>query len=496
MEEDDFVNAMELPARASGAWYARPNLLLTLVLGLCLASRMYFIFRLPYCAEDAYITFRYALHWADGLGPSYNAGERVWGFTSPLWTTLLALFARFGAPIEHAARWMLVACDLLALVLGWRLLAKSSLLAAAGFGLFFALWPRLAHLPASGLESSLVTCLLLAAVTLARSRWGGLLTGLLALSRPEGAAMSLIVAWLLTARQRWVWLAVAALQGLFVLYYGQLFPSSVASKATVYGIQALQGLYWMEWLIPGMAPQTPDGQGLAPVSVLLLAGLIAIVAQWKHANPGASPLPVLLACGLLTLFGYMLLGVPWYFWYAPTPMVATLLPIFAGLAGAGMLRWVLAPILVFLVYSWSTVAPRVVTLQTVDARVFAGIGRTLRQDAAGARASVMLEPIGIVGYVSGLRVIDEVGLVTPWVASERERGDGWYARVMSKDRPDYIVIRRDWLAGGVTWAGVGAPFVSREQADSTLSGYDVLRERADRELSAGAGKLVILRRKR
>ncbi len=493
MEEDDFVNANGPSARASMPWYTRPNLLLALVLGLCLASRMYFILTLPYCAEDAYITFRYAHHWADGLGPSFNVGERAWGFTSPLWTTMLALAAKTGAPIELAARWILVACDVLTLVLGWRLLARSSLLTAAGFGLFFALWPRFAHLPASGLESSLVTCLLLAAVTLARTRWGGVLAGLLALSRPEGAAMSVIVAWLLPARQRWIWLAVAALQGLFMLYFGQLLPSSVASKAAVYGIQTLQGMYWMEWLIPGMAPQTPDGQGLAPLSVLLLTGLVALVIQWKRSAPGKSALPVLLACGLLTLSGYMVLGVPWYFWYAPTPTIAVLLGVFTGLTSSGVLRWTLAPLVVFLAFSWSTVAPRVVTLQTVDAAVFAGIGRTLRQDAAGERASVMLEPIGIVGYVSGLRVIDEVGLVTPWVAREREHGDGWYARVMAKDRPDYIVIRRDWLAGGVTWAGVGAPFVSREQADSVLAGYEPLRERAG--MSAGAGKLQILRRK-
>ncbi len=495
MEEDDFVNTMGSPARASGARLTHPGLLLALLLGLCLASRCYFIFTLPYCAEDAYITFRYALHWAQGLGPSYNAGERMWGFTSPLWTSFLALCAWVGIPIEHAARWMLVACDLLTLALGWRLLKESSLIAATGFGLFFALWPRLAHMPASGLESSLVTCLLLAAVSLAKTRWGGLCAGLLAISRPEGAAMSLLVAWLLSARQRWVWLGVAAIQGAFVLYYGQLLPSSVASKATVYGIQTLHGLYWMEWLIPGMEAHTPDGQGLAPVSVLLLAGLVAIVAQWRRIAPGRSALPVLLACGLLTLFGYMMLGVPWFFWYAPTPTVAILLPVFAGLAGAGMLRWVLAPIAVFLAFSWTTVAPRVLSLQTHDATVFAGIGRTLREDAAGQPASVMLEPIGIVGYVSGLRVIDEVGLVTPWVAREREQGDGWYARVMSRDRPDYIVIRRNWLDGGVSWAGAGEPFVSQQQADSALSNYETMRVRAD-ELSAGAAKLLILRRKR
>jgi hypothetical protein len=148
------------------------------------------------------------------------------------------------------------------------------------------------------------------------------------------------------------------------------------------------------------------------------------------------------------------------------------------------------------VFAWFSATPRVVRYQTHDAAVFAGIGQTLRDDAGGRPATVMLEPIGIIGYATGMRVIDEVGLVTPWVAREREKGDGWYARVMRHERPDYIVIRRDWLAGGVGWAGAGAPFVSQREADSTLSSYEVVHLRAGHRLPPGAAKLLILRRKR
>jgi len=462
-------------------------------LALCLASRTYFILAVPHCAEDAYITFRYALNWAHGLGPAYNPGEKVWGFTSPLWTGYLALIAH-ALPIEAAARWTLVGCDLAALWLGWRLLVRQSLVAATGFVVFFALWPRLAQMPATGLESSLVTCLMLATASLASSRFGGLLNGILAISRPEGAAMSFLMAWLLDRRQRLIWLAVAALNGCFMLYFGQLLPSSVMSKASVYGIGPFRGAYWMEWFIPGMAARTDDGVALAPISVMILAGLIAIVARWRRVVPEERALPVLLACGLSTLFGYTAPGVPWYFWYAPPPMVAILLATFLGLARPGLRRWVWAPIVVFLLFSWSTVSTRVVHYLTHDAAIYASLGETLRRDAGGRPSSVILEPIGIIGFNSGLRVIDEVGLVTPWVARERRNGDGWYARVMSKDPPDYIVIRRDWLAGGVAWAGVGAPFVSRAQMDSSLAGYEMLKWRAD-ELVSGAGRLQIMRRR-
>jgi hypothetical protein len=470
--------------------------ILVLLLVMTLATRLIFTFAIPWCAEDAYITFRYAAHWAQGLGPVYNAGEKAWGFTSPLWTSMLALMAFAGAPIEQAARVTLVGCDLLSLVLAWRLLERHSRLAATAFGLFFACWPRLAQLPATGLETSLVTCLLLAAASLAATRGGGALNGLLALSRPEGAAMSVLLGWRLQRRQRLVWLAVAALLGGFMLYFGQWFPSSVGSKATVYGIQWFKGLYWLEWLIPGLPPQTADGEALAPIAALFAAGLIAILAQWRHSPPRESPLPVLLGCGLATLLGYLLLGVPWSFWYAPTPMVAILLAVFTGLASAGGLRWTLVPFVIFLLFAWGSVAPRVVRLQTHDAAIFMGLGQTLREDAAGRPSSVMLEPIGIIGYVSGMRVVDEVGLVTPWVAREREQGDGWYARVLQRDRPDYVVIRRDWLAGGVSWAGAGAPFVSQQQADSALTDYEVLRLRAGQGLPEGAARLLILRRRR
>lgn len=474
----------------------RTRLLLVFLLVLCLATRIWFIVVLPWCAEDAYITFRYAQNWAHGLGPVYNAGEKAWGFTSALWTSYLALTSFAHLPIEAVARWTLVACDLATLALGWRLLARHSLLAAAGFGLFYALWPRLAQMPASGLESSLVLTLLLAAATFAQGRAGGLLHGLLALSRPEGAAMSLLLATRLSARQRVIWIAVAALQGGFALWFGRWLPSSVSSKATIYGVQ-MKGPYWLEWLIPGLPPQTQDGLALVPISILLLIGLVAAVARWRRPGEATlyAPLPLLFACGLLTIFGYMMLGVPWFYWYAPGPMVAILLTVFLGLGISGVLRWALAPLALFLVVSWTTVTPHTVILQTHDAKVFAGIGHTLREDATGRDASVMLEPIGIIGSLSGLRVIDEVGLVTPWVAEERAKGDGWYARVIARTHPDYVVFRQNWLDGGIAWAGAGAPFVSQEQQDSSMADYEVVRRRTGGALTSGAGRLLILRRR-
>ena len=44
-----------------------------------------------YLSDDAFITMRYARNFAQGLGLVFNPGERVEGFTSFLWTIILAV---------------------------------------------------------------------------------------------------------------------------------------------------------------------------------------------------------------------------------------------------------------------------------------------------------------------------------------------------------------------------------------------------------------------
>ena len=48
--------------------------------------------------DDAMISMRYAYNLAHGLGPVWNAGERVEGFTNPLWVGYMAIFHLFPIP--------------------------------------------------------------------------------------------------------------------------------------------------------------------------------------------------------------------------------------------------------------------------------------------------------------------------------------------------------------------------------------------------------------
>ncbi len=86
-----------------------------------------------YLTDDTYIFLRYARNIAEGNGAVFNLGERVEGFTSPLWTFLLAGLAPLCANLETLVTALSLACGcgvvvLLCCMAGHLLLACCALL--------------------------------------------------------------------------------------------------------------------------------------------------------------------------------------------------------------------------------------------------------------------------------------------------------------------------------------------------------------------------------
>src|SRR5439155_1016352 len=79
-----------------------------LLLALALAHIRY----LWFVCDDAYITFRYASNLAHGLGPVWNAGERVEGYTNSLWMLLAAAVTLCGGKPEVVMPALGAACAL------------------------------------------------------------------------------------------------------------------------------------------------------------------------------------------------------------------------------------------------------------------------------------------------------------------------------------------------------------------------------------------------
>jgi arabinofuranosyltransferase len=78
--------------------------------------------RYDFFCDDAFIALRYAKNLIDHHELAYNLGQRVEGFTSPLWVLLISVLGAWGVPLVTATRALAVAASLgtfLALTVFW-----------------------------------------------------------------------------------------------------------------------------------------------------------------------------------------------------------------------------------------------------------------------------------------------------------------------------------------------------------------------------------------
>lgn len=84
--------------------------------------------------------------------------------------------------------------------------------------------------------------------------------------------------------------------------------------------------------------------------------------------------------------------------------------------------------------------------------------------------TVLLEPAGMIPYQNRqLRVIDEVGLVTPEMAKHRSE-PGWRTDAIAKYRPEWVVVRMREYVEPDKWM-VGSAPAYRNRAEAHLPGY-------------------------
>lgn len=450
---------------------------------------------LPLAAEDAYITYRYARNLALGLGLVFNPGERVMGFTSPLWTVWNALGWLLTRDPALWSRATALAGDAVTLLVGGALLARHASRAAAWcFTFAFACWTATVAIAVSGMESSLMVTLIVLSAALAPRGHGatGPALGALALIRPEGLVAAAVIALGARNRDRLVALAIAAAGALLLaLHFGSPLPQSVIAKAAVYGTPGpWGGRHWWEWTLPlslGRWPLMPDTRFLFLGTVLAApAALAGLAAAWRLRRTG---LGLALGALLAVWAGYAATGAVYFYWYLAAPLAAWFLLVALGLPRIvrGRALYVSAALLVL--GTWTTVW-----------QLFAGRARAEESFAAVSThlvrhsqpwQKVLLEPIGIIGWRAKLVVLDEVGLVSPAIAKRRREGPGWMSDVVAREKPEWIVLRRGVATGLEAFAGTGAPFRSAAERDAMLAGYRVETVVDD---AAGPAALLVLRR--
>lgn len=306
------------PSRS--VWTRRALLTLIALLALWHGSRYDF-----FC-DDAFIALRYAKNLSENGELAYNLGQRVEGFTSPLWVLLLAAAACAGVPLVTAAQILGGAAALLAfwaLTLFWDELEPNApwlvLVPAAALAISvpFAAWTF------GGLETPLfVATFTLSIALIARdsrlrevgSSWyAGIAVALCTLCRPEGATLiaigSLAISassprtWSLLGQRLLAWGApIALLVGGYELfrlrYYGYPLPNTFYVKTSGDGLWQ-RGLSYL-----GFAGS--EFGWVVVCAMLLSFAYLLIRHAWSSSEPSARGQRALIVCALIASIIHLL----------------------------------------------------------------------------------------------------------------------------------------------------------------------------------------------
>jgi len=491
---------------------------LALLAALSATHALYF----SHLADDAYISFRFAANFADGHGLVFNPGERVMGYSNFLWVLGLGGLEALGWRSPSAA-------PVVGIALGWGILALlyghvraafgSRVVAAAAAALLatnatFALWL------AGGLEGPLFGLGLTTAVVLAlriheraplRS-FGvlGVVFGLTAWTRPEGVFYAVPVGLWLVLReptaQRLRGVAVfagvvAASYALFLggawAYYGDPMPNPFYAKYHPLSLEVLSrgaviGLWFVEgyWGWP-----------------LLVVGMWAGLCGRSLRSPGW--LPVLLIAAFVVFF--LRVGGDGQAYYR---MWFWMLPMFALLFGEALGR--LSAQGDRRARVWGAAFAGVVLVFNLQHSLIGGeLERVRRDESLGQDAVLIAERlaeaypdarvaannVGVLSYVSGLPVLDMLGLTDRHIAKAPGKPLGFPAHE-SHDGQYVLDQEPDIIFYGIPLAYPGKP--SRREVLSVAYPSDLdLREdpRFERDyrlhyLDLGDGRFSPLFRRR
>ena len=446
MRKRHIVGALEERPETEERWTA----FAALQLGLILVTATAFALTVLLTNEsydDAYISYRYAEHWAGGIGLKWNPQDPpVYGASSVAHCFLLTIGKLIGIHPRAASVTIQVVSHAAMSALAFLLVAPSAgRWAALGAGILTAVsLPNVFQ--GQGLEIEMYTALTLVALSLSikQKYWAaGLTAGLAMATRLDGATIvgvvvisSLFDERRLSAAMRVIGGAAAPVCIWLVgttLYFGSPLPQSMWAKLAsnwpppfrIYGIFEL-------WA------------GEPIIAMCLPFAVIGAAACAIHRER------VIVLWLAMYLCAYRFSGMPSYGWYYPPAMTAIYVLTFMGMSELVQLarRFQHAPvlfgILVFVVSLFVMVSKGVAG--PVRA-AWAGAPQPSSPHIAAAKwlkenaddgDRVLAYEIGKIGYVSGLYVIDMFGLVSPDVLPYLSAGG--FTEVIRKTRFDYAFV--------------------------------------------------------
>ena len=303
----------------------------------------------PRTIDDSYITFRYSQNILAGNGFTYNSGEHVLGTTTPLYTLILtavgSIFGGVQAPFPIIS-WLLnsildaVSC-LILFIIGKKVATYRIAIIAS---LTWAIAPFSVTFSIGGLETSLFVLLLLFTAFFylseqASGMW--LCASFLILTRPDALIfiLPLVLIGLVTKMKYGLFRIIPITIGLLplmawivfsIIYFGSPIPNSLMAKSVAYFLPENAALirFIQHYLTPFNEQYTllPKALyvGLISLPIFYVLGSLSIFRK----NPATVPI---LIYPLLYFVTFSLAHPLIFRWYLTPPLPFYYLIIFAGM---------------------------------------------------------------------------------------------------------------------------------------------------------------------
>ena len=430
-----------------------------LLLLVCIGIRIWFWYATHLTFEDALITFRYAENVASGNGFVYNTNERVLGTTTPLWTLLLAGVKFTGADLFSASKILSILLDTVTCLLIVFIMRSFGVRIMALCAVFFATSPVIIPVTISGMETSLLLCVMSVALLgyVRKNIFFGVGLALTILTRTDGVIYAAVFVGIgILHDSKWAFRQLA-ITCLFCLpwyifslaYFGSILPQSLLAKRSVYHLDLITSA------APFINAFTPF-LDIYPIKILsksiflllLCTGMIILFIRKS----------VFLPAGIFVFLYsavFMFSRTIIFNWYLIPPIFVSYILLAVAIdwciikvqrnISKRVLRNSLLPLFLFaiLLMNVSLVQEKIEKysqLQEFEKDVRQTIGVWLK-DNAKPGSKIFLEPIGYIGYFAGpkLNIQDEIGLLTPKVVEFRSVDIDWYTKIIRAMKPDYIV---------------------------------------------------------
>ncbi|HWR97073.1 MAG TPA: hypothetical protein VN317_01485 [Candidatus Methanoperedens sp.] len=446
-----------------------------LLLTLAVLSPMLFALSTGQIWEDFFISFRHSENLVLGNGLTYQAGQRIQGFSSPL-AVLLAAGARWvaGAGSLAGTIWIIRAFGIAAFTIGlWLLLQAFSRGASAWttavIALLYVFDSKSVAFSTNGMETAFFMMFAAGSLaSLAKGRaialgfcWAGLQW-----TRPDGIVfigLMAIAALLFSAEPRpgklrmlmqsaavcaagySPWIAFAW------YYYGTPVPLTAQAKQALSGgfapdtvLMKLRSFPTMVSMI-SLPPWAQFGGWHAFETPAMIVSAAAIFYWLIPRGDQLGRRSSFVACGsilyLCVVNGYF----PWYF----PPVFLFTLPALKAVLDALAVRRALRRaamgvsgiVLSGYLYLWVDYAHLArATMSINEWETRRSVGLWLKENARRSDR-VLVECPGYIGYFSGLRMVDYPGLVSPEVVAVNRVRPSSLAAIGSLFVPEWLVLR-------------------------------------------------------